>query len=51
MTNAKIHIIIINKIEYLCLQIGLVETIYIRLSDRNEINVWLKVIYLFVFFC
>jgi hypothetical protein len=44
MTNAKVHTTIIDKIECLCLQIGLAEAIYVRPSDPNQMNIWLKVI-------
>jgi hypothetical protein len=34
---------VIDKLECLCLQIGLAEAIYVRPSDPNQINIWLKV--------
>jgi len=46
MTNAKVHTTVIDKIECLCLQIGLAEAIYVRPPDSNQINIWLKVILL-----
>ncbi|UJR13345.1 hypothetical protein I4U23_000363 [Adineta vaga] len=42
ITNAKVHITVIDKMECLCLYIGLAEAIYVRPSDPNEINMWLK---------
>lgn len=48
MTNAKVHTTVIDKIECLCLQIGLAEAIYVRPPDPNQINSWLKVNY-FIF--
>ncbi|CAF0775740.1 unnamed protein product [Rotaria sp. Silwood1] len=42
MTNAKVHTTIIDKVECLCLQIGLAEAIYVRPSDPNQMNIWLK---------
>jgi hypothetical protein len=50
MTNAKVHTTFIDKIECLCLQIGLAEAIYVRPPDSNQINIWLKVI-TDIFFC
>lgn len=44
MTNAKVHTTFIDKTECLCLQIGLAEAVYVRPSDPNQINIWLKVI-------
>ncbi|CAF0987740.1 unnamed protein product [Adineta steineri] len=42
ITNAKVHTTVIDKIECLCLYIGLAEAIYVRPSDPNQINMWLK---------
>ncbi|CAF3750323.1 unnamed protein product [Rotaria socialis] len=42
MTNAKVHTTIIDKVECLCLQIGLAEAIYVRPSDPDQMNMWLK---------
>jgi hypothetical protein len=44
MTNAKVHTTVIDKIECLCIQIGLAEAIYVRPPDPNQLNIWLKVI-------
>jgi hypothetical protein len=44
ITNAKVHTTVIDKIECLCLQIGLAEAIYVRPPDANQMNIWLKVI-------
>lgn len=44
MTNAKVHTTFMDKVECLCLQIGLAEAIYVRPSDPNQMNMWLKVI-------
>lgn len=49
MTNAKVHTTTIDNVECLCLQIGLAEAIYVRPSDPNQMNVWLKVIQLYAF--
>ncbi|CAF0960703.1 unnamed protein product [Rotaria sordida] len=42
MTNAKVHTTTIDKVECLCLQIGLAEAIYVRPSDPSQMNIWLK---------
>ncbi|CAF2470933.1 unnamed protein product [Rotaria sp. Silwood2] len=42
MTNAKVHTTVIDKVECLCLQIGLAEAIYVRPADPNQMNIWLK---------
>jgi hypothetical protein len=42
MTNAKVHPTVIDKIECLCIQIGLAEAIYVRPSDPDQMNTWLK---------
>jgi hypothetical protein len=48
MTNAKVHATIIDKIDCLCLQIGLAEALYVRPPDPNHMNIWLKVLLSFV---
>jgi hypothetical protein len=53
ITNAKVHTTVIDKIECLCLQIGLAEAIYVRPPDPHQINIWLKVIiniYIYIFY-
>jgi len=42
MTNAKVQTTVVDKTECLCLQIGVAEAIYVRPSDPNQINFWLK---------
>ena len=46
MTHAKVHLTVIDKVECLCLQIGLAEAIYVRPSDPNQMHTWLKVLFL-----
>ena len=43
MTNAKVQTTVLDKVECLCLQIGLAEAIYVRPPDPNQIPIWLKV--------
>ena len=50
MTNAKVHTTVIDKVECLCLQIGLAEAIYVRPPDSDQINIWLKVILFSLYF-
>ncbi|UJR34026.1 hypothetical protein I4U23_021440 [Adineta vaga] len=42
MTNAKVHITVVDNFECLCLQMGLSEAIYVRPLEPNQLNSWLK---------
>ena len=38
----QVHTTVVDKVECLCLQIGVAEAIYVRPPDPNQMNVWLK---------